>query len=188
MRNKHLVMAIITGGLSFAPLGCAVVRQRAPVAQGPGDAAAETAADAERRRVFAELTGGELGAGGGYLIGVPPDRTGGARSQEAINASRAAEQSPARPEDVHKSTTADLNGDGFVTLDEVIAMKRAGLNDGEIIRRLRSANELYRITPEQERYLTDRGMTGPVVQALEEMNHQPPATARVAGEQIAPTK
>ncbi|MDB5353636.1 MAG: hypothetical protein JWN24_89 [Phycisphaerales bacterium] len=180
MRNKRFVMAIVTGGLLLAPLGCAMVRKPAPVAQAPGSADAENAADAERRKVFAELTGGELGEGGGYLIGVPPDKASGVKSADAINASRSAEQSPARPEDVRKSTTADLNGDGFVTLDEVVAMKRAGLRDDEIIARLRNANELYRVTPEQERYLTDRGISGAVVQALEQMNHEPPGTARVA--------
>ncbi|MDB5292152.1 MAG: hypothetical protein JWL69_3393 [Phycisphaerales bacterium] len=180
MRNKRFVMAVVTGGLLLAPLGCAMVRKPAPVAQAPGSADAENAADAERRKVFAELTGGELGEGGGYLIGVPPDKASGVKSADAINASRAAEQSPARPEDVRKSTTADLNGDGFVTLDEIVAMKRAGLRDDEIIARLRNANELYRVTPEQERYLTDRGISGAVVQALEQMNHEPPGTARVA--------
>jgi hypothetical protein len=185
MRNRYLAAAVVIGGMMLAPLGCAMVRPKPPATMPGMDAAAENAANAERRRVFADLTGGNLGAGGGYLIGVVPEKVNGsAMSPEAIAASRRAEESPARPEDVRKSNTADLNGDGFVTLDELVAMRRAGLTDREMINRLHNTGALFLVTPEQERYLTDRGMSGAVVSALEEMNHQSPNMARVAGEKM----
>jgi hypothetical protein len=42
---------------------------------------------------------------------------------------RRAQAHPARPQDALKAPTADLNGHGFVTMDEVVAMKRTGFSD-----------------------------------------------------------
>ncbi len=83
-----------------------------------------------------------------------------------MTAARNAEQSPARPLNARDATTADLNGDGFLTLDEVLAMSRAGLSDQEIISRIRGTGFVLHMTPEQERYLTDRGVSGQVTAAL----------------------
>jgi hypothetical protein len=51
------------------------------------------------------------------------------RRDEAMAAHQRAESKPATVADVEKARTADLNNDGFVTLDEVVAMERANLSD-----------------------------------------------------------
>ena len=54
----------------------------------------------------------------------------------AVQANNTAQSKPATVQDVNNSTTADLNHDGFVTLDEVAAMASAGLSEQEMVKRL----------------------------------------------------
>ena len=51
-----------------------------------------------------------------------------------------AQESPATVDDVRRSSTEDLNGDGFVTVDELVALQRAGLSDDPILRRLEATD------------------------------------------------
>src|SRR5947199_10137504 len=83
--------------------------------------------------VLKDLVGDELGPTGGYLIAAAPEKFDQHKHDQAIESSRRAEQSPTTVADARNSTTADLNGDGFVTLDEVVAVKRAGLSDAEMV-------------------------------------------------------
>src|SRR5207244_4438276 len=105
----------------------------------------------EKSLSLAYLTGGDLGIGGGFLIGAAPDMIKEHRHSQAVASAEKAEQSPATLQLVHDSTTADLNKDGFVTLDEILALVRSGLNDEEIQDRLKKTGFLFQITPEQER-------------------------------------
>jgi hypothetical protein len=73
-------------------------------------------------------------------------------------------------EQARTATTADLNNDGFVTLDEVVAMKQAGLTDSEMIERLRATRQVFQLTDEQRRYLADRGVSSVVVDQMVAMN------------------
>ncbi len=124
------------------------------------------------QRLIRNLVGGELGASGGYLIGAKPelldlDSPDRAKNrQAAVKCSKLAEQSPAKPETVDKAQTADLNADGFVTLDEVIAMRRANLSDHEMLDRLRAAREVYDLSEYQEDYLRTRGVSDVVLHAM----------------------
>ncbi len=77
---------------------------------------------------------------------------------------------PAAVAEVRSSTTADLNHDGFVTLDEVVAMQAAGLSDDEMLQRLRAANQLYTLTPAQENYLRNQGVSNNVITQMEDIN------------------
>ena len=145
--------------------------QQGAVAGGAVGAAAG-AAIAEDNRLLGALIGGALGAGGGYLIGSNWENISGNDRDEAIQAGKDAEASPATAADVKNSTTADLNKNGYVTLDEVAAMEQAGLTDDEIIRRLRATNQYFELTPTQEQYLRDRGVSAPVVVAMRDMTQE----------------
>ncbi len=68
------------------------------------------------------------------------------------------------------ATTGDVNNDGFVTLDEVIALDQANLTDDQIIERLRATNQVFDLTEEQRRYLLDRGVSQGVIDRLATLN------------------
>jgi hypothetical protein len=129
------------------------------------------AAIAGENRLLGALIGGAIGAGGGYLIGAntdwfdDPDRDRAAR--EAI---REAQVSPASVADVERSSTADLNEDGFVTTDELLAMERAGLSDAEILDRLRDTGQIFDLSASQERALIDAGVSPTVVAQMQDIN------------------
>ena len=123
------------------------------------------------------LLGGALGAGGGYLIGANMDalRDVGsgdgegaqASAQEAVERAR---RNPATPEDVRRSRTADLNNDGFVTTDELIAMERAGLSDEEMLARLEATGQIFELTAAQERRLRAAGLSAYVVAEMQQLH------------------
>ena len=124
-----------------------------------------------------KLVGSKLGLGGGYLIGVAPAMAGAQDSAAAVHAARHAEEAPATLAQARNAKTADLNNDGFVTLDEILAMNRAGLSDQEILDRLKLTGYAFQLSPEQERYLTDRGITGTVTVGIHQLAAvKPPAT------------
>jgi len=118
------------------------------------------------------LIGGALGAGGGYLIGANSDKIFGNDEKGAKTATTKAQQRPATAEEALKAATGDVNGDGFVTLDEVVALKAAGFGDDEIIRRLEATGQVFELTPEQETYLTDRKVSRSVVERLRTVNQK----------------
>jgi hypothetical protein len=128
------------------------------------------AAAVQHAPTLTDLTAGQLGIGGGFLIGADPRNVREHVTAQAIAAAEKAEQSPTPIQLVHESETADLNHDGYVTLDEVLAMVRSGLSDKEIGDRLRATHYLFEITPQQERYLTDRGVSLEVVKTIREFS------------------
>jgi hypothetical protein len=140
-------------------------------------AAGMTAGDAPRP--VSLLIGGSLGFGGGYLVGVSPDKldepSRPAHREAALRANDRAERSPADAEDVAGAATADVNADGFVTVDEIVAMEGAALSDDEEIARLRATGHLFELSPQQERYLEDRGVSLGVVKEIRRMNGDPAA-------------
>jgi hypothetical protein len=125
----------------------------------------------DENRVLGALIGGALGAGGGYLIGARTDwlENPGAQdaARDAIDDSR---RSPVSVGDVARSTTADINNNGFVTLDEMVAMERAGLSDDEVLGRLRATGQVFDLTREQERALLDAGISSRVVREMRDIN------------------
>src|SRR5438067_2420951 len=166
---KHgYICTILISSLALGPLtGCENLpgsgKTQGAVIGGTGGAVAG-AAIGHRNPVLGALIGGALGAGGGYLIGAHADKTRDPdrHRDEAISASRDAEAHPARASDVmldSRTQTADLNNDGFVTMDEVVAMRKAGLSDDEMIRRLRATQQVFDLTASQENYLRDQGVS-----------------------------
>jgi len=116
-----------------------------------------------------ELVGDALGPTGGNIIAATPEKFEKHMGQEALAANSRADGNPARPVDVRDAETADLNDDGYVTLDEVIALKQAGLTDTQIMNRLRATPQVYSLTPHQADYLTDRGISHAVVEVIRDL-------------------
>ena len=186
MRKHTWVSAALAGALALGPVvGCENLpgkpKEQGAVIGGVGGALAG-AAIGKGNRGLGALIGGVLGAGGGYLIGAQKEKLDDKKRDEAVQAHRRAEQNPAKPEDVSRSRTADLNDDGFVTLDEVVAMERANLSDREMIDRLERTGQVFELTEEQERYLQDRGVSREVIVALRDLNQADYARTASASE------
>jgi hypothetical protein len=49
-------------------------------------------------------------------------------------------------------------------------MAKAGLSDDEMITRLERTGQFFELTPDQERYLTDHGVSRRVVNAMRDIN------------------
>jgi len=137
---------------------------------GVGGAVAGAALGGEHNRLLGALLGGALGAGGGYVVGANSDRILHRDRAGAEEAVRRAQSTPATPEQARYAQTADLNGDGFVTMDEVVAMRQAGLPDQAILERLRATGQVFELTPEQQRYLHDRGVSDWVISQMMDIN------------------
>jgi hypothetical protein len=190
MKHRALVSSALIGSLSLAPLcgvaGCSNLpgdaKTQGAVIGGVGGALAGAAIGAagKNNAGIGALIGAAAGAGGGYLIGAQKDKLDKKKRDEAMAAHRKAEQKPATPADVEKARTADLNDDGFVTLDEVVAMKRANLSDREMIERLERTGQVFELTEEQERYLEDRGVSHAVIVEMRRMNPDNADYARTA--------
>jgi hypothetical protein len=188
MRRTKLTCLVLTASIGLAPLaGCENLpgnkKEQGAVIGGVGGAVAG-AAIGKNNRALGALIGGALGAGGGYLVGANLDKNKDKNKtkDEGIKASENAQKNPATAADVKDSSTADLNGDGFVTLDEVVAMKDAGLSDKEMIKRLQRTQQYFELTDEQVKYLRDRGVDDKVIQAMRDMR---PDEARTASDKEA---
>jgi hypothetical protein len=167
--NRAAVAIGLTCSIGLAPLagGCANL---------PGGRGAQSAAVADpspaaaivpkRHRSLDALIGPTTGAGGGYLIGASREKLDQKKTDEAKQACDRAAKNPASEHDALDADSADLNRDGFVTLDEVIAMQRAGLTDREMIDRLRRTDQIFQLSPQQQNYLRDRGITRRVIDAM----------------------
>lgn len=135
-----------------------------------GATGAAVGAAVSKNRALGAVIGGAVGAAGGYVIGANKDKIIGKDSQAAQDAARESEQSPATPQQARTAATADVNSDGFVTLDEVVALEQAGLSDDEIVRKLRATNQVFDLISEQQRYLLDRGVSQNVIDQLPKLN------------------
>ena len=185
MRHSKLLMLVLCGSLGLGPMmGCESLpgnkKEQGAVIGGVGGAAAG-AAVAKGHRGLGAVIGALAGAGGGYLIGANLDKHDDSSKSKA-DAQAAAEKAkadPAKASDVNASQTADLNNDGFVTLDEVVAMKDAGLGDSEMIKRLQRTQQYFQLTADQQKYLADHGVDHKVITAMADMK---PTEANVASD------
>jgi hypothetical protein len=132
--------------------------------------AATGAAVAKNNRLLGALIGGALGAGGGYVIAAKTDKINDNDQAAATTATRKSQENPATAEDARQAMTADLNLDGFVTLDEVAAMKEAGFSDQKMIERLKGTDQIFELTADQEKYLRDRGVSQTVIDEMGQIN------------------
>jgi hypothetical protein len=194
MRFSKVTALVLTGAIGIAPLtGCESLpggeKEQGAVIGGVGGAVAGAALGGEDNRLLGALIGGALGAGGGYVIGANMDDKEKEDKEEvrqdATEAVEKAQNDPATAEDARNAETADLNKDGFVTLDEVVAMDDAGLSDDDMIQRLEATKQEFALTAEQEKYLKDKGVNDKVVVAMREMEIN---EARLANNKQEPEK
>lgn len=183
--KKGIISTALMGSLALAPVtGCSSLpgndKQQGAVIGGAGGALAGALLSKNNRGVGA-LIGAALGAGGGWLIGANKDKITGKDKErnrdEAVKASERAEKNPATAADVDKARTADLNDDGFVTLDEVVALRQANLSDDEIVTRLERTGQVFELTDFQEDHLRDRGVSDEVIREMRNMNQDFTRTA-----------
>jgi hypothetical protein len=176
MRNVKCIISLIAGAaLLVSTIGCEQLpgtkEQQGAVIGGASGAVVGAVVGGEHK-VLGALIGGLLGAGGGYLIGANIDKITGKDSSGAERASAEAQRNPATPDEAKKATTADINKDGFVTLDEVVAMEQAGFSDEEILNRLRSSGQVFELTDQQRQYLRNHGVSQSVVGQMENLNRE----------------
>ncbi|MGZ8920351.1 MAG: glycine zipper domain-containing protein [Limisphaerales bacterium] len=138
-----------------------------------GASGAAVGAAVSKNRALGAVIGGAVGAAGGYVIGKNKDKITGKdndNDNEVEQAAAKAQEAPVTPQEARNATTGDVNNDGFVTLDEVIALEQADLTDDQIIERLRATNQVVDLTEEQRRYLLDRGVGQSVIDRLATLN------------------
>ncbi len=181
MSNRNLMCSMLIASLALAPLlGCEDLpgnkKTQGAVIGGAGGALAG-AAIGRHNRLLGGLIGGALGAGGGYLIGAQMSKNDRDHRDEAISASDRDRDNPPSASEARNARTADLNGDGYVTLNEVVALRKADLSDSEMIRRLQDTGQVFYLSEEQENYLRDRGVSDNVIRAMRTMNQARPRTA-----------
>ena len=178
MRNFHFEHFITTASLAAALAvgagGCSNLPgthgEQGAAIGGVGGAVAGAAVDGEHHRLLGALIGAAAGAGGGYLIGANSDRITGHDTTGAEDAVRRAQQNPATPAEAMSAPTADLNGDGFVTMDEVVAMKQAGLSDQQMLQKLQASGQVFELTPQQQDYLRQNGVDQYLIDQLPQIN------------------
>jgi hypothetical protein len=137
-----------------------------------GATGAAVGAAVAKNNLLGALIGGIIGAGGGYLIGANIDKITGKDQTGAEKANQRAQTNPATPEQAKNSTSADVNHDGFVTMDEVVALKKANLSDDEIINRLRASGQVFELTEQQKQYLMNQGLSQKVVDTMPTLNRE----------------
>ena len=144
--------------------------QQGAVIGGAGGAAVGAVVGGEEHRVLGAVLGGVLGAAGGYVIGANSDKILDKNDDDAEAAGRRARTEPVTAEQARTASTADVNNDGFVTLDEVVAMEQADLSDDEMLRRLEATGQVFDLTEQGKQYLRDRGVSDKVINQMANLN------------------
>lgn len=175
IKTKCIISLAAGAALLVSTIGCEQLpgtREQQGAVIGGASGAAVGAAVGGEHRVLGALIGGLLGAGGGYLIGANYDKITGKDRNGAERASAEAQRNPATADEAKRASTADINKDGFVTLDEVVAMEQAGLSDDEILNRLRSSGQVFELTEQQREYLRNHNVSQRVVGQMENLNRE----------------
>ena len=175
MRRFNKCIPLVTGAaLLMGTVGCEQLpgRKEHQGAVIGGAAGAAVGAGVAENNLLGALIGGLIGAGGGYLIGANVDKITGKDTSGAQQANTRAQNNPVTAEQARTASTADVNSDGFVTMDEVVALEKAGLRDSEIIERLRSSGQVFELTEQQEQYLMNQGVSRNVVSTMETLNRE----------------
>lgn len=174
-RQPRIVVATALSlalAVPFATLGgCAQAPGDEPeqgaVIGGLAGAAAGAAVAGDEDRLAGALIGAVLGAGGGYLIGQQVDKK---NEQEAREAAEKARANPASADAARQARTADVDNNGFVTVDEVIAMEQAGMTDEEMLEKLRATDQVFELGNAERDQLAQAGVSDNVIQRMPELN------------------
>jgi uncharacterized membrane protein YebE (DUF533 family) len=172
-RNRFVHFSVLAA-LLMGAVGCKELpgnrEQQGAVIGGLGGAAAGAAVGGEKHRLLGAILGAAAGAAGGYVIAAKTDHISNNDSAAAQQAANNAQQHPATAAEARAATTGDINHDGFVTMDEIVAMKDAGFSDDEMLRRLRATDQIFELTSDQQQYLRDRGVSQNVINQMLTIN------------------
>ena len=163
MKKELILIGALCAGLAGCSSAPGTAKQQGAVVGGATGAA--VGASVTKNRALGAIIGGAVGAAGGYVIG---GQTGHIDKKDS--ADNNARTSPATPTEASAATTADVNKDGFVTLDEIAAMEKAGLSDEEMLERIRATGLTFDLNEEQRKYLTDHGVSATVIGQLPSLN------------------
>lgn len=177
LANTGLAGLLVLGASMTQLTGCEDLpggrREQATVIGGASGAAIG-AIIADDNRILGALIGGALGAGAGYIIGAETDWFDGDDDDdvesEVNEAAQRAQFDPATVAEARAASTADINNDGFVTLDEVIAMEQAGFTDREMLDRLEATGQIFDLNASQRQHLVDNGVSRNVVEQMADIN------------------
>jgi hypothetical protein len=164
MKINLLLTGAVCAGLGIGLSGCSSA-PGTPGQQGAvvgGATGAAVGASVTHNRALGAVIGGAVGAAGGYVVG---NKTGPLDKKE--NSTTTTVQ------------TADLNHDGYVTLDEIVSMRNSGLPDDEMIRRIQATGLTFDLNDDQRKYLTDHGVSLNVVNELPSLNRGTTTTTTV---------
>jgi hypothetical protein len=173
--RKQILLQLTTVALLGAFLtGCenlpGTKGQQGAVIGGAGGAATGAVVGGEKHRAVGAVIGGVLGAAGGYVVGANSDKIIGKNKDEAETAGQRAKTTPVTAEQARTARTADVNTDGYVTLDEVVAMKDARLSDREMLNRLEATGQVFDLGAESKQYLRDHGISENVISEMQGLN------------------
>jgi len=169
LQSRLLQISVLTA-LSLGAVACSESSGTLQQQGGASGATGGAVVGGEGHRLLGGLLSGALGAVDGYIIGAETDKIRSTSRTAAVQANNGAVSLPASVQDINNSDTADLNHDGFVTLDEVIALSAAGLPDEEILRRLQATDQVLELTDDQRRYLRDHGVSQSIIDQIPEIN------------------
>ena len=170
MKKELLLIGTICAGLGLGLSGCS----SAPGTSGQqgavigGATGAAVGASVTKNRALGAVIGGAAGAAGGYVIG---NKTGPLDKKNNSNNSTTSYPGTA------SADTADLNHDGFVTLDEIVSMENSRMSDDEMIRRIQATGLTFDLNDEQRKYLSDHGVSQSVIDRLPSINRSYTTTA-----------
>ena len=91
--------------------------------------------------------------------------------------------------DFGRATSVDLDGDGIISLDEILALGRSGLNDAEVLERLEHTGRTFDLSTSQEQYLSECGVSDEMIARLRTLHRptvtSPAGTATASGSRIS---
>jgi hypothetical protein len=163
MKKKLVLTGIVCAGLVGCSSAPGTAKQQGAVVGGATGAA--VGASVTKNRALGAIIGGAVGAAGGYVVG---GQTGHLDKKDS--ADKSAQTNPATPGEASNARTADVNKDGFVTLDEIVAMDKSGVSDEEMLERIRATGLTFDLNAEQRKYLTDHGVSVAVIDQLPHIN------------------
>ena len=108
----------------------------------------------------------------GYLIGATPERLQATQADRAAaeTAVRLAREQAADTQGALRAPSADLNGDGLMTTDELIALSKVHTDDNALLRELAATGCVFELNPSQQDYLLAHDVPRSVVGRLPQLN------------------
>lgn len=175
-KSMAFASCLLTGLAALWSGGCAFIhydKGASPPPDNSGPPAAPAQQAGSTQVALSSLAAQVGGPGGGWIIAATPQHIDQHSLGSAQQANRQAEQQPSGPADVERSDNCDLNGDGFVTMDEILALRRAGLSTDQLISRVRKTPETFSLTDRQKQYLRDRDISQKVIDTMLAKGGQP---------------